>query len=213
MRPGHAALPLVPDGDQAREWAQDELADAVYRAAEPTPFDRFARAVGDFIANLFSGEVPAGVAGWLAVVVVLVVVALIVVAVLIWGRPRSVARSRRAAAAFDRPEQRPATELRREAEAAAAAGDWAEAIILRFRALARGLAERTLLETVPGTTVHGFARAAGALFPADRAALDHAADVFDDVRYLRRPGTAAAYRELADLDERLTRTSAEAVPA
>jgi len=207
------ALPLIPDGDQARGWAEDELARDIYRVTEPTPFDRFARAVGEFLADLFTGELPGEFAPWLAVVVVLLIVAIVVAAILIWGRPRAVARSRRTAVPFGRAEHLSATELRRGAETAAGAGDWDGAIVLRFRAVARGLAERTLLDPVPGTTVHGFSRAAGALFPAERSALDRAADAFDDVRYLRRPGTEAAYRDLAALDARLDRARVEAVPA
>ncbi len=207
-----SAPPLIPDGDQAREWAQDELADPVYRAAEPTPFDRFAQAVGDFFANLFSGRLPEAFAPWLAVVVVAVIVAIAVAAILIWGRPRSPARSRRTSAELGQDDTVAAAELRRRAAAAADAGHWDDAIVLRFRAIARDLAERTLLDPVPGTTVHGFSRAATVLFPAERAALDRAATAFDDVRYLRRPGTADAYRDLVQLEERLRRTAAEAVP-
>lgn len=208
-----AALPLIPDGDQARDWAEQELADPRYAATEPTPFDRFARAVGDFVAGLFSGDVPGSVGPWLTLVAVIVVVAVILVAFLIWGRPRTAARSRTAAALFGDTERRSAAELRKAAEAAAATGDWDEAIVLRFRALARGLEERTLVEPVPGTTVHGFARAAGDLFPDARPALDHAADAFDDVRYLRRRGTPTAYREIVALDVRLQEAKVEAVPA
>ncbi|MGV9195169.1 DUF4129 domain-containing protein [Microbacterium sp. MC2] len=213
MTPIPAAPPLAPDGDQAREWAEAELADPVYRAAEPTPFDRFAQAVGDFFANLFSGSLPESFAPWLAVVVAVVIVAVVIAAVVVWGRPRPVARSRRASAVLAHDETVAAAELRRRAEAAAAACDWDDAIVLRFRALARELAERTLLDPVPGTTVHGFARAAAALFPAEKAALAEAAAAFDDVRYLRRPGTEAAYRRLSDLDRRMRRAPAEAVPA
>ena len=45
-----------PDGDEARRWAEQELADPVYAEAEPTMFDRIARAIGDFIGGLFSAE-------------------------------------------------------------------------------------------------------------------------------------------------------------
>lgn len=213
MTAAFAALPLIPDGDEAREWADDELADPIYAATEPTPFDRIARAVGDFLGSLFSGEVPAALGPWLAAAGVIVVVAIIVVAFVIWGRPRAVARSRTAATLFGHAEERSAAELRSAAAAAAAAGDWDEAYVLRFRAVARGLEERTLVDPAPGTTVHGFARAAGQVFPAARADLDHAADRFDDVRYLRRHGTAAGYRDLVALDDRLQQTRVEAVPA
>nr|WP_241739943.1 MULTISPECIES: DUF4129 domain-containing protein [Microbacterium] len=163
--------------------------------------------------DLFSGELPPAFGPWLASIVVLVVVAIIVVAVLIWGRPRSITRSRASAHLFGHEEGRSAAELRRDADAAASTGDWDEAIVLRFRALARDLEERTLLDPAPGTTVHGFAHAAAELFPDAGPALHRAADAFDDVRYLRRHGSAAIYRDLVELDTRLTRATAEAVSA
>lgn len=80
-------------------------------------------------------------------------------------------------------------------------GEWDAAIVLRFRALARGLTERGLVETPPGATVHGFARRAALAFPGQAAALEDAAGAFDDVRYLRRPGTVELYRRIAAVDE------------
>ncbi len=198
-----ATPPLVPDGDEAREWVRRELTDPVYRTAEPTPFDRAARAVGDFFASLFQGELPDALGAWSAVVATAVVIVLVVLAFLIWGRPRLAARSAAAPELFGAAEARSADELRRAAEASAARGAFDEAIVLRFRALARGLAERTIVSPEPGATVHRFARAAAPAFPAEARALERAADAFDDVRYLRRPGTADAYRAVRELDERL----------
>lgn len=197
------AAPLIPDGDEAREWAERELADTVYRVAEPTPFDRAARAVGDFFLSLFSGDVPAAFGPWLAVAVLVIVLAAIGVAVAIWGRPRRAARAQAAAALFGDAERRSAADLRRAAEGEAAGGRWEAAIVLRFRALARSLSDRTIVPATPGTTVHGFARSAARAFPGETEALTRAADVFDDVRYLRRPGTPDAYALVASLDERL----------
>nr|WP_301538744.1 DUF4129 domain-containing protein [Microbacterium sp. SYP-A9085] len=68
--------------------------------------------------------------------------------------------------------------------------------------MARGLLERGAVEPVPGATVHAFARAAGHVLPDLADALDAAAGAFDDVRYLRRPGTAALYAQVADADDR-----------
>jgi len=198
------APPLTPSGDQARRWAQQELSDPAYAAAHPTPFDRIARAVQDFFQSLFSGRAEGSWAVWLAVGAAVLMVALIVAAVIIWGRPRAHRRSRTAAGElFGDVEHRTAGQLRRAADAAAASGDWSEAIVLRFRATARDLAERELVETPPGTTVHGFARAASLLFPEHRADLDAAADSFDEVRYLGRPGTAQLYRPVAAADDGL----------
>lgn len=198
-----AELPLIPDADEARRWAEQELADPVYRAAEPTWFDRAAQSVVDAVVSLFSGDLPPGAGPALAVGALVLIAALLVVALLIWGRPRRLVRSRDAVDLFGEPEGRTAAELRRAAAAAADDGRWEEATVLRLRALARGLSERVLVEPAPGATVHAFARAAAAVFPGEADALARAADLFDDVRYLRRPGSPAGYAQLAALDERL----------
>lgn len=203
----HAAtVPVEPDGAQAREWARTELADPAYDITEPTGFDRFARAVGDVLAALFSGEAPAAIGPWAAAIAGLIAIGVIVAAVLVWGRPRRLARGTADAALFGDDEHRTAAALRADADAAAQREAWNDAIAQRFRALARGLDERTLVALAPGSTAHGFARAATAAFPGEHAALDAAAATFDDVRYLRRPGSAEAYRAIAALDDRLATT-------
>ncbi|MEU1972471.1 DUF4129 domain-containing protein [Microbacterium sp. NPDC019599] len=197
-----AAPPLTPDGDEAREWAERELSKPVYAEAEPTLFDRIARTIGDFIASLFDTELEGPWAPTLAVIAAVVVVVLIVAAFLVWGMPRATRRSRVAVAElFGEAESRAASELRAAAAKHASLQEWDAAIVLRFRALARGLAERGVVETPPGATVHGFARRAARAFPAHADALEHAAGAFDDVRYLRRPGTAELYRRVADVDD------------
>lgn len=202
-----AVLPLLPDPDQAREWAEQELADPTYQAAEPTFIDRVAQAVGRFLGDLL--RVP-DTSGWgpsALVVVAIIVAVLIVVALLIWGRPRLVSRATPPAhALFDDDDVRSADELRADAAQAAARADWDDAIVLRFRAFARGLTERGLVDPPPGATVRAFCREAASALPPLTTPLDAAAEIFDDVRYLRRPGTVERYRSIVDLDDQAVRT-------
>jgi hypothetical protein len=194
--------PLTPDGDQARRWAEQELSDPAYAAAQPTPLDRAARAVQDFIAGLLNGQPDARWGAWIALAVGVIVIALVVAAFFIWGRPRTNRRSTAAATdLFGDAESRTAAQLRRAAAAAATAEEWDTAIVLRLRALARGLDEREIVRPAPGATVHAFARAATRAFPGLGSQLDAAAAAFDDVRYLRRPGTAAMYDVVARADD------------
>ncbi|MFV0319249.1 MAG: DUF4129 domain-containing protein [Microbacterium sp.] len=197
------APPLIPDADEARRWVEEELARPEYTAAEPTLFDRVAQAIGDFLAGLFTGRGLPGFDGLLAIVVVGVAVLLLVAAFLIWGRPRTVHRSRPAVAELFGTDQRSAAQLRTDADARVAAGDWDAAVVLRFRALARALAERGIVDPAPGATVHGFARQAARAFPSMQERLDAAAAAFDDVRYLRRPGTAELFAVVAETDDAL----------
>lgn len=201
--------PIAPDPDEARRWAEEELSGALYREAEPTPIDRFARGVAEFIGSIFSGQVPETLGPWLAAAAIAVVVVLILIAILIWGRPRRAARSRAPIALFGADETRTADELRADAEAAAARSEWDAAIVLRVRALARGLAERTIIDPQPGATVHRFAADASRAFPEARDDLTAVARSFDDVRYLRRPGSAEAYGAVRSLDQRLASARAE----
>jgi hypothetical protein len=207
--------PLTPDGDEARRWAEEELSRPAYDIAQPTPFDRIARAIGDFIASLFDPQVPGGWGSVLAIVATVVVVIVIVAAFLVWGMPRA---TRRAAARtpllFGEPEHRSAEALRAAAEERARAADWDAAIVLRFRALARGCFERGIVDPPPGATVHGFARAAARVLPQTATRLETAASAFDDVRYLRRPGSAEVYRLVAAVDDEVAAARpVEAVPA
>ncbi|KTR94373.1 hypothetical protein NS220_09225 [Microbacterium testaceum] len=202
-----ALTALSPDADEAREWAERELSDPAYRAAEPTPIDRLARAVVDFFGELLKNSANGDWGPPALIVLAIIVVVAIVIGILIWGRPRAVARAQPPARAlFDDDDGRSADELRRDAAAAATRGDWDAAIVLRFRAFARGLTERGLVDPPPGATVRTFARAAATALPPLSAGLEEAASIFDDVRYLRRPGTEQRYGVVADLDADAVRT-------
>lgn len=204
--PAAAFSPLLPDPDQAREWAEKELADPAYQAAEPTLIDRASQAVARFLNDLLQIPQTDGWGPAVLVVLGVLVVAAIVVGILIWGRPRASVRAAPAARAlFDDDDTRSADELRAEAEAAAQRDAWDDAVVLRFRAVARGLAERGLVDPPPGATVRAFARAASDALPALSAGLEAAATTFDDVRYLRRPGTRERYALIVDLDDAAVR--------
>lgn len=204
--PAAAFSPLLPDPDQAREWAEKELADPAYQAAEPTLIDRASQAVARFLNDLLQVPQTDGWGPAVLVVLGVLVVAAIVVGILIWGRPRASVRAAPAARAlFDDDDTRSADELRAEAEAAAQRDAWDDAVVLRFRAVARGLAERGLVDPPPGATVRAFARAASDALPALSAGLETAATTFDDVRYLRRPGTRERYALIVDLDDAAVR--------
>ncbi|WP_152176265.1 DUF4129 domain-containing protein, partial [Mycobacterium tuberculosis] len=91
--------------------------------------------------------------------------------------------------------------------------DWDAAVILRYRAIARSLLERDLIDPAPGATAQSIARSASLVFADETEALRRAAASFDDVRYLRHPATADDYRHLAATDDRLRARRPEEVPA
>ena len=98
----------------------------------------------------------------------------------------------------------------------AAQGNWAAAIRHRLRAVARHLEETGVLNPVPGRTATELARDAGSAVPDLAGELRRAAEAFNDVTYGERPGTEAAYRLIADLDDHLrfsTSTGADGAAA
>ena len=194
-------LPLIPDGPEGREWAERELADPRYAAAEPTPLDRIAQSARDILESIFGAEAPPGLGPAVLVGLALLVIALIAVSFAVWGRPHVSRRATQAAALFGEDVVLRPEELRREASARAAAGDWEAATVLRFRALARASVLRGVVAARPGATAQAFTRSAARAFPAHAAELRETAAVFDDVRYLRRPATLADYERVAATDE------------
>jgi len=210
LRP--ADVPVDPDADRARELLTSELSKTKYqegapREAGPNWVDDFLDAVQRFLNSLGGREtVPLWV-----VVLVIVVIGVLVVAFLVFGVPRLRARSTVAAdELFEADDHRDAAAMRRDADAAAKAGEWARAIAERFRAVARGLHERALVSTLPGSTAHDVARRAARALPEHGADLETAAADFDAVRYLDDPGDRERYVRMVALDEALRRARPQA---
>lgn len=208
------AMLVAPDRDEAREWAERELSDPAYQAAEPTLFDRIALEIGEFFARLFTGAPTGGALSPVAIVVILVVIAALVgAAFLIWGRPRLERRRRSEASAVVLDDDaRSAAELRADAGALAARGDWDGAVVCRFRALARGLDERGIVRVPPGTTAQVLSRRAAEFFPDTSADLAGSARIFDDVRYLRHPADADRFAVVVRADERIAANAPARAP-
>jgi hypothetical protein len=205
---------FVPDGDDARRWAEEELANQRYAEAKPTWFDLLARDIGRFIGDLFSSDNTANAGPSALIIVSALIFAALVAVLIIWGRPRRPSAVRRPhGSLLGVDDDRSAAQLRVDADRAAKAGDWDQATILRFRALARGLLERDLIDPAPGATAQAIAREVGGVFPAESAGVRAAAVSFDDVRYLRHPASAESYALLAAADDRLSALRPEAVPA
>ena len=131
-----ARAPLEPDAPDARDLLLDELSDPVYAETQPTWFDLLSQAVLDWFASwqLVGGDGPPALA---LVVIAVLLAAGILIAILLYGLPRWRRRSTVTDDLFGETDRRTARELRRDAEKAASAGDWATAIAERYRATAR----------------------------------------------------------------------------
>jgi hypothetical protein len=200
-------VPVDPSAPDARELLLRELSRPEYAAAQPTLLDRIAQAIADWFSSLTapSGD---GIGGWVPLVLLVLLVLGIAVAFIVWGVPRLNRRSRASDGLFGADERRSAAELRRDAAAAAARGDFTSASLDAFRALARGLQERTVVAVLPGTTAHDFASQGGVAFPDLAPAFGAAADGFDATRYAGALGTPDLYRAITDLDAAMARRTA-----
>jgi len=197
-----SSVPVDPDGPQGQQWLRDELAKPEYEAAKPNWFDRLSAEFFEWLGSLL-GDGDGGPPGAGLVIILVIVAVVVLLAFLIFGLPRINRRSRITGTLFGDDDARTAAAMRKAAEDAARTSDYALAIAEMFRAIARGLAERTVLTTSPGTTAHDFAARAGTAFPEQAIALDVAAIAFDEVRYLDRPGSAEQYAAVAALETEL----------
>ena len=199
------SIPVDPDRPGARRLLADELAKQEYQAAKPTWFDQLLGGIGDWLDSLqFGGSQGPPAFGMLVLLVV--VGLLLIIAFLVFGLPRLNRRSSVTGSLFGEDDARTAAQIRSAGEAAAARGDFAVAIAEMYRSIARGLAERTVLSTSPGTTAHDFATRASTVFPTRTDELAASASAFDDVRYLGGAGTREQY-ELVERLERALRTA------
>jgi hypothetical protein len=204
MSPLPFAPPLQPDRDEALRMMAAELAKPDY-ANTQTWLDS---AVGKLLEWLTHG--PDGTAGLEGNTLGAIVAALVVLAaVAVFAIVGPLRRERRApeGGAVFADDSRSAAEIRREAEALAARGDWTAASIQRFRALVRALGERVVIEESPGLTAAEAMGRAGLRLPTLAAGLRRAGNNFDWLAYGGRAGSAAGYRELAELDELAGKTT------
>jgi len=206
LRAAQVAVPVDPTAPEGREWLREELAKQEYQAARPTWFDLLAKWVQDRIGDLLSNVGGGGPPGFGFLIVLVIIVVAIVLAFLVFGLPRINRRSTVTGALFGDDDYRDAAGIRAAAESAAARGEYELAITEAFRAIARGLAERTILTVNPGSTARDFSERAGIPFPALADDFVAAATVFDEVRYLDRPGTRERYEQVSTLEKRARQT-------
>jgi Domain of unknown function (DUF4129) len=180
--------------------ARTELSKAIYHRHEP-----LAQRLLDAISRLLNDLYTAGKSfpgGWWSVVALAALTALAVALVL--ARLGPLARAHRDAgpvAAGGQPLS--AADHRQRAAQLASAGDYAAAILEAVRGIARQLEERGVLSPRLGRTADEIAAEAGLALPAEAAALHDAAQLFDDICYGERPGTAGGYALVQSLDSRL----------
>ncbi|WP_066372961.1 DUF4129 domain-containing protein [Herbidospora mongoliensis] len=189
-------VPVEIGRGAAREAALRELADPAY--PKPSWADLLLDRIWQFIQDLINraSGVPGG---WLTLLVLVLILAVIAFALIRAARKASGA-GRQAGGGLFGETRLGAAEHRVLAERHAAAGEWAQAIRERLRAIARELEERTIVEPMPGRTATELAAEAGQALPALAGDLSQGARIFADVTYGDRPGTPESYAALTELD-------------
>lgn len=181
--PGLAAeVPVVPDADQAREWAREELADPLYHQ-RPSLLSQAIDWILEQLDRMLdaAGSVDVRLASLVLGVLVVVGVAVVL---LVAGPVRRARRQRqRESAEVFTDDDRTAAEMRASADAFAAAGRWNEATLDRFRAILRSLEERAVLDERPGWTADEASAVAASVLPPCADDLRAASRLFDDVCY------------------------------
>lgn len=207
-----AEPPVLPGRDEARRWAEEELAKPEYRDAAPGWLDSVWADILDWLRSLDGGSGPdtTVAAPWIGVAIAVLIGAAVVLA-----RPRLNAKAKRAGDVFDVGTAVSAEAYRGRAAAAAAAGNWSAAAVDCFRALVRTAEDRTLFDARPGRTADEVAHELATPFPSEAGRLTEAARTFDGIRYGNESAGQADYAAVRELDialQSLTPESA-ALPA
>ncbi len=194
--------PLTRQG--AAHAAHEELSKRIYQQARPTLLQRAMSAVWHWISRAYDLIVSATPGGAVGLLVILVAIAGII-AVLVTRRGGSSRLRRQSDTGLDLPADRTADQLRAEADALAARGEWAQAVRARLRAVVRTLEERGVLDPRPGRTAAEVAAEAGNERPDLRELLWPAALTFGEIWYGHRPATARDHDVLLELDTAVRR--------
>ncbi|AKU18802.1 hypothetical protein VV02_10150 [Luteipulveratus mongoliensis] len=164
--------------------------------------------LNDWINEQISKAALSGASGIGKIVLLVGVIALVATIAYAVTRVRAGRRARAAAAETAVLEETglSAADYRQRAKTADQAGDHSAALLDWFRAIVRAGEERALLDDRPGGTAHELARALGAYFPAEVAALQTAGHAFDEVRYGGRTADGAGSARMRELDDRVQHT-------
>lgn len=191
------SVPVEPDAETAREWAEDELSRSVYQ--EGTSFFdmilNWLSELWDYLAGLGTG-VSAPI---VPIIVAVILAGVVALSLLLAGRVQR--QAQRAAGGSHElfEDSRNSDALFAAAEAAAATGDWPLAVLEQFRAIIRSLDERTIVDDRAGLTAHEAATEASGALPPLSSDLTEAASLFDDVAYGEAVPGSEEYTQLRQL--------------
>jgi hypothetical protein len=193
---------LDPGPAEARKWLSDELQGSDYHS----PWvESSLRWIVDQLTKLLDGANRLANGGLSLVVTVLV--ALVTTALLVWVLPRvrrePVVGHQDGAVIVDPTVT--ASTYRDLAARALADGRYDAAVLEGFRAIAKDMSDRTLLDDAPGRTAHEVSLELSRPFPDFAGRLAQAANLFDAVRYGHRSATKDGAAQVLRLDSELAK--------
>jgi Domain of unknown function (DUF4129) len=194
-------VPIDIGRDTAAAAARTELSKPVYAQGRPSVEQRVIAWLVGKVAQAIGTLASVAFGSLLGVIVLVALLALVVVVIL--RRTGPMRRSMREETTLFVGLARSAAQYRADADAAAAAGNWDEAVRQRFRALVRSLEERDILDARPGRTADEAATDAARALPSCAVGLRAAARSFDDVAYGARARDQHADAALRELDRQL----------
>jgi len=189
---------LDPTPQEAREWLKQELQRADYRSPW---LDSAIRWVSDRLSGLIDGfRTLSGLSP-----LITALLALAVIALLVWILPR-VRREPVAARAPGAVLEDLTLTSRHYRDLAARSlreGRYDDAALDGFRAIAKDMSDRRVLDDAPGRTAHEVSVVLASSFPDHAERLAWAADLFDSVRYGHRRANAEQAGAILGLDAEL----------
>lgn len=162
-------------------------------------YDRVVELINELIGDVL-GQVIGGARG--SVIGLVLVGVLIATLIAVWVRfvPTMSRDARARGREIDVDRVQPARDWVAQAEAAAATGNWREALRCRYRALIARLAERGVIEEVPGRTAGEYRRELHRAFPSAAPHFNRATELFELAWYGGRSADSddhAAFVEVA----------------
>lgn len=203
---------LLPDADEAQGLLEEELAKPVYQEAQPTLLERLITSVLDWLEASFSSL--SGLDAGTGTIVLAVGAAVLILIAGVLVRPRlNARRASTESGVFSGSPARTAAAHRARAQAAAAAGNWDEALTERLRAIIRSAEERVVLDSRPGRTASEAALQLGNAFPRSAPEIEWLANRFNEVHYGHLRASAEDQQRATGLDSLLENLRPSPAPA
>lgn len=178
----HARAELPPPtraGDEVRAAARGVLARPEYHRHDPNAFQRAQQALADFVGRLLNDAVRGP--GIVGLILFALVLAVIVVASVRFTR--QVTHEGAVPSTGSAVTRKTASDWRADGVARERAGDWRGALRCRYRALVADLAERGVVEDVPGRTAGEYRREVAGAVPDAAGDFAGATELFEQSWY------------------------------